>query len=257
MEDSALTVYSHGSSEGGGTKWHRPSHTPRQPLVSGHVSTAPAALNGLASLARPVPLIPDLDVIGFPLGVRYGDFWGHRGFPHAVLFAVLLALAMLFVALRRGGSGHGGLSLWSYFFLATVSHGLGDALTNGGLGVAYFAPFNNHRYFLPWRLIQVSPIGFGQFFTYRGLAVGQSELVWIWLPAALLAVSAWISRPWCSPAGRRPGEAVTAPRLAGASIPASFRAVHAVPGPPDLPQCCAARRPAHALPADAAAPRRN
>jgi len=67
-------------------------------------------------------------------------------------------------------------------------------MTDGGLGVAFFAPFENRRYFLPWRPIHISPIGIGRFFSERGLAVVQSELLWIWLPAAVLAVSAWILR---------------------------------------------------------------
>jgi inner membrane protein len=67
-------------------------------------------------------------------------------------------------------------------------------MTDGGLGVAFFAPFNNHRYFLPWRPIHVSPIGAGRFFTHRGVEVLQSELLWIWLPAALLALSGWLMR---------------------------------------------------------------
>lgn len=25
-------------------------------------------------------VVPDFDVIGFDFGIRYGDFWGHRGF---------------------------------------------------------------------------------------------------------------------------------------------------------------------------------
>jgi inner membrane protein len=81
-----------------------------------------------------------------------------------------------------------------YFLVATASHGLLDAMTDGGLGVAFFSPFDNHRYFLPWRPIHVSPIGVGRFFSERGLAVLQTELLWIWLPAALLAVSAWLLR---------------------------------------------------------------
>src|SRR6267378_8050335 len=47
--------------------------------------------------------------------------------------------------------------LWRFFFLATASHGLLDAMTNGGLGVAFFAPFCDTRYFLPWQPIVVSP----------------------------------------------------------------------------------------------------
>jgi len=73
-------------------------------------------------------------------------------------------------------------------------------MTDGGLGVAFFSPLDNHRYFLPWRPIHVSPIGIERFFTDRGIAVLQSELLWIWLPAALLAVSAWIIHRCRAPA---------------------------------------------------------
>jgi len=66
-----------------------------------------------------------------------------------------------------------------------------DAMTDGGLGVAFFAPFDNHRYFFPWRPIRVSPIGAGRFFGKRGLAVLRSELLWIWIPAGILALAAW------------------------------------------------------------------
>jgi len=82
--------------------------------------------------------------------------------------------------------------MWVYFFLATASHGLLDAMTDGGLGVGFFAPFDNHRYFLPCPPSRVSPTGVGRFFTDRGLAVLQSELLWIWLPAMLLALSVWL-----------------------------------------------------------------
>ena len=139
-------------------------------------------------------VLPDLDVIGFQFGIRYGDFWGHRGFTHSLLFAALLAGAVAVLGFRRGLPGISRFSLWTYFFLATASHGLLDAMTDGGLGVAFFAPFDNHRYFLPWTPIRVSPIGVGRFFSERGFAVLQSELLWIWLPAGLLAAAAWILR---------------------------------------------------------------
>lgn len=139
-------------------------------------------------------IIPDFDVIGFRFGIRYGDFWGHRGFTHSLLFAALLASVVMVTGFWRASPGLGRLSLWIYFFLATASHGFLDAMTDGGLGVALFSPCDNHRYFLPWRPIQVSPIGAGQFFTHRGLEVLQSELLWIWLPAAVLVIAALIFR---------------------------------------------------------------
>src|ERR1700756_3861716 len=45
-------------------------------------------------------VIPDLDVIGFRFGIRYGDFWGHRGFTHSLMFAALLA-GVAAVAIHR------------------------------------------------------------------------------------------------------------------------------------------------------------
>jgi inner membrane protein len=139
-------------------------------------------------------VIPDLDVIGFRFGIRYGDFWGHRGFTHSLVFGALLALVILALGFRHGVSGMHPLTMWSYFFLAAASHGLLDAMTDGGLGVAFFAPFDNHRYFLPWTPIRVSQIGVGRFFTARGLAVLRTEIVWIWLPALLLTALAVLFR---------------------------------------------------------------
>jgi inner membrane protein len=136
--------------------------------------------------------VPDLDVIGFRFGIRYGDFWGHRGFTHSILFAALLASVVVLLAFWERLPGLGRFALWSYFFVATASHGLLDAMTDGGLGVAFFSPFNNNRYFLPWRPIHVSPIGVSRFFSHRGLAVVQNEILWIWLPAVLLVLSAWM-----------------------------------------------------------------
>jgi len=144
-------------------------------------------------------VIPDLDVIGFRFGVPYGDFWGHRGFTHSLVFAALLASVVVLLAFREVVQGLSRFALWAYFFLATASHGLLDALTNGGLGVAFFSPFNNTRYFLPWTPIQVSPIGASRFFGHRGLEVVESELLWICLPATLLSVSAWLIRRRATP----------------------------------------------------------
>ena len=144
-------------------------------------------------------VIPDFDVIGFRFGIRYGGFWGHRGFTHSLLFAAFLASAVLLIGFWRVLPGPGRFPIWMYLFLATASHGFLDAMTDGGLGVAFFSPLDNHRYFLPWRPIHVSPIGIGRFFTDRGLAVLQSEFLWIWLPAAVLALSVWLMRRRATP----------------------------------------------------------
>jgi inner membrane protein len=136
------------------------------------------------ALGAGVSAVPDLDVIGFHFGVRYGDVMGHRGFTHSLLFAALLAslVTVAFVGQSRISCGR----LFVYLFLATASHGILDAMTNGGLGVAFFSPFSNARYFFPFHPIQVSPIGVGRFFSAKGLAVVRSEAMWLWLPSAAI-----------------------------------------------------------------------
>jgi len=143
-------------------------------------------------------VLPDVDVIGFPLGIRYDDMLGHRGLTHSLAFAAA-AGAVAAVTYRRGSPDGSRpfplppapfpLKLAVYFTAIIASHGLLDALTNGGRGIAFFAPFSNHRFFFPWRPIQVSPIGVG-FFSARGLAVLQSELRWILLPSVIIALLA-------------------------------------------------------------------
>jgi inner membrane protein len=135
-------------------------------------------------------VLPDLDVIGFHFGIRYGDFLGHRGFTHSLLFAAALAGAVTITIFRKKAAAIGQISVFAYLFLATASHGLLDAMTNGGLGVAFFSPFDNRRYFLPWRPIRVSPIGASRFFSNRGYTIFQNELLWIWLPAIVFAAAA-------------------------------------------------------------------
>ena len=131
-------------------------------------------------------MVPDIDVAGFHFGIRYGDFLGHRGSTHSLFFAALLAGTMLILAFPSGVPNLSRLLLWSYLFVTTASHGFLDAMTDGGLGVAFFAPFDNTRYFFPWTPIRVSPIGIGRFFSSRGLFVLRSELLWVWLPTLVV-----------------------------------------------------------------------
>ncbi len=130
-------------------------------------------------------VFPDADVITFNLGIDYLSFWGHRGFTHSLVFAVLFSFLITFLFYRK--DFFKGIA-WKYvlfFFVCTASHGFFDALTSGGEGVAFFAPFDNDRYFLPWRPIKVSPIGAGRFFSEWGLKVLLSELIWIGVPGLI------------------------------------------------------------------------
>jgi inner membrane protein len=83
-----------------------------------------------------------------------------------------------------------------YFFVVTASHGVLDAMTNGGRGIAFFAPFDTTRYFFPWRPVRVSPISIRAFFSPWGLQILRSELVYIWLPITLLCAAVRIYRRW-------------------------------------------------------------
>src|ERR1043166_3409451 len=144
---------------------------------------------------------PDIDVVGFHYGIHYGDFWGHRGFTHSLVFAVLLAGVVVLAASRTNLTGISRLSLAFYVFLATASHGVLDAMTNGGLGVAFFSPLDDGRYFFPWRPILVSPISAGRFFSARGYAILQNEFLWIWFPSIVFAILVLFfrRRGWGSP----------------------------------------------------------
>jgi inner membrane protein len=146
-------------------------------------------------------VIPDLDVIGLRFGIPWGHVLGHRGFTHSILFAALLATLVLALVFRGSDWDGRRAVVWVYLFVATASHGVLDAMTDGGSGVAFLAPFDAARYFLPWRPIPVSPIG-SRFFTERGVAVLEAELLIVWLPAAVFAIA-------CGSARRRGGHART------------------------------------------------
>jgi inner membrane protein len=127
-------------------------------------------------------MLPDADAVGFLLGVPYGSRFGHRGFSHSLLFALLVSL--LAALATCGVLAVPWQQLCVCFFAAAVSHPLLDALTDGGMGVAFFSPLNDHRYFFPWRPIRVSPIGLAAL-SRRGLAALFSEVWWVWLPLGL------------------------------------------------------------------------
>jgi inner membrane protein len=131
-------------------------------------------------------ILPDLDVIAFKLGIAYESAFGHRGVSHSLLFAAIIAsIASLFHTALRSAR----LTTWLFVAFATASHGILDALTTGGLGVEFFWPVSEERFFFPWQFIQVSPIGVNRFLTERGWQVIQSELQTVWLPCALLLLA--------------------------------------------------------------------
>lgn len=162
---------------------------PRRPPVRFWVLTAVCAM------------LPDADVATFIFEVRYSDLFGHRGFTHSLVFAAIAgSIAALWYKWADAEAAPAVPAIpWSlaaltlYFALVTLSHPLLDALTDGGLGVAFLSPFSNERFFFPWRPIEVSPIG-ARFFSERGVRVLLSELRWIWFPAIVVSIALWQRR---------------------------------------------------------------
>jgi inner membrane protein len=140
-------------------------------------------------------VLPDLDVLGFRVGIPYRHWLGHRGFFHSLPFALLTGIIVMITVFRdlpRFSKRWWLLAL--YFSVVTASHGLLDAMTDGGFGIGFFSPFDNTRYFLPWRPLTVSPIGVYGFLSRWGWEVIRSELIWIWTPLVLLLAGVTVAR---------------------------------------------------------------
>jgi inner membrane protein len=175
------------------------------PTIITHSVIAASAASGFSSgreslkfwiLSIVCSSLPDADVIGYRwLYIPSYEFFGHRGFFHSPVFAALLAILVVGVFYR--GEGIFSKRWWKYFlyfFVLTASHGLLDAFTNGGNGIALLSPITNERYFFPWKPIEVSPLSIKAFISQRGLTVLLSELIWIWVPCLLILILMRITR---------------------------------------------------------------
>lgn len=133
-----------------------------------------------------VAILPDADVIAFKLDIAYGDVWGHRGITHSLVFALLLALPLSYLLVARQ-------YWWRWqqwlvlllLFMATASHGVFDAMTNAGLGVGFYLPFENERYFFAWRPIIASTVNPLNFFNSTAWLILKTELLYIGLPSVV------------------------------------------------------------------------
>lgn len=146
---------------------------------------------GLVALAVACAVLPDLDALGLWLGIPYEHPFGHRGFTHSLPFAVALAGAAALLAPAAGVQS--AFAFW-LLLVSAASHGLIDGMTNGGLGIAFLSPLSRRRRFLPWRVIEVSPLRPSALFSRRGLQVLRSEMRWVWAPCLLAALVGWSVR---------------------------------------------------------------
>jgi inner membrane protein len=149
---------------------------------------------------------PDLDAVGFWLGVPYESAWGHRGFTHSVVFAAVAAWLTLSCFGDRAPTPPSvpvpapRWRFWMALALAGASHGLLDMLTDGGLGVALWWPFSSGRFFFPTTPVAVSPLYPSDFLSEWGWAVVRNEAVWVLLPTAGVVVAAGLLRRITRPA---------------------------------------------------------
>ena len=185
-------------------------------LALGKTSRHPSMTWRVLFLGMACSIVPDLDVVGFSFGIRYGDLWGHRGLTHSIFFACLLSAVLVRLWYWRVTTS-AKVTLSVYFFCCTASHGVLDAMTDGGLGVAFFSPFDTSRYFFTYRPVAVSPIGIGDFFTGEAFRILASEATWIWLPTIVIFLilrgfqQMWLWRPTHnSHRPPRPGESAKA-----------------------------------------------
>ncbi|WP_323788404.1 metal-dependent hydrolase [Psychroserpens sp.] len=145
----------------------------------------------LILLAIVSSILPDADVLAFRFGIPYEHMLGHRGFTHSIAFAILWSVAISFIFSKTKR-----FIFFSVLFLATVSHGILDAMTSGGKGVGFLIPFNDERYFFPFRGIKVSPIGIEKFFSEWGAQVLFSEFKYVVVPCILVLSVVFLTKKY-------------------------------------------------------------
>ena len=120
-----------------------------------------AAVAGFASLA----MLPDADVLLVMLGTDDRGAVGHRGASHSLFFAAVVGALIGLVARRFGARG---LRTALLAAIAVASHGLLDAIGEGGRGIPLLWPFSDERFFSPWRVLPDAPRGL-KFLSWNGV----------------------------------------------------------------------------------------
>jgi inner membrane protein len=142
-------------------------------------------------------VLPDLDVLAFRLHIAYASTFGHRGASHSIAFALFLGAIACLLAQPLQARRY---VAFIFIALCAASHGILDMLTNGGHGVALWWPMSEERHFFPWQVIEASPLSLSRIFGSKGLDVLQSELLWVWLPAAVASAALLLfRRRWSNP----------------------------------------------------------
>ncbi|MCP3959196.1 MAG: metal-dependent hydrolase [bacterium] len=154
-------------------------------VAAARLHARPEARTGFPALAMiaysALSLLPDADVVAFTLDIPYGAPFGHRGASHSIAAGLVLGLLAGLLA-RLWHQPWGRTTLLAC--LVATSHGVLDAFTDGGHGIALLWPLSEAPYFGPWRPIPVSPIGSSAVLSEWGLRVQLTELTYfapLWL----------------------------------------------------------------------------
>ena len=150
-------------------------------------------------------ILPDIDVLAFYFEIPYNSFWGHRGFTHSLSFAMIVSLTVymtfFFKDFRKSfPSKIISARIFILLVFSAASHSILDAMTNGGLGVAFLSPFIDNRYFIDgFQFIEVSPLRVSHFLppagpTSKVIRVFGSEYYYVLLPSFGIGLGVWIIR---------------------------------------------------------------
>jgi inner membrane protein len=138
--------------------------------------------------AAALPCIPDFDVLST---AAYGSPMGHRGITHSLVFAAATGALAAGLLYRRCGMKWRHMA--AIFFLVVASHGLLDAMTWGGETIPFFWPLPGR--FGNWGPIPVSDIAF-ELPDPRTSRSIRAELLWVWLPMAVIVLVVEVYRRW-------------------------------------------------------------
>jgi inner membrane protein len=147
-------------------------------------------------IAAACAALPDIDAGLHAYGVDADSIWGHRGFLHSIAFACIVGGLVSWLCFkpldadaapeRRGWRSPRRWALAAVVSLITASHGMLDALTDGGHGIAFFAPFSDARYHAPWNPFPVPMMGLTNLFTAYMLEVLMHELLLVIVPCGVI-----------------------------------------------------------------------
>jgi len=142
------------------------------------VWTAPAPPDTrVCVLAAACAALPDIDVL-WSSGLPHTSPFAHRALTHSILFAVVATIVITSAVFRQNRA-----RLALPLGLALLSHSCLDALSTYSLGIAFLAPFSEHRFRFPW-----TPLGRPNGMILSQLAV---ESLLVLVPALLLAWLGW------------------------------------------------------------------